>query len=127
MQITDRFIARFAITSIPEPVEIPLSGFESRGQWVASTDIPAEDERASQLDIIYRDDNPPDTDAWDIEPEKFKTFVVPRRDGNDIDSCGYLFDGILAPADARGWYRAKWGYAEPEPVEPAAEEPSEQD
>ncbi len=45
---------------------------------------------------------------------KRSTFVIPRRDGNDIDTVGYLFTGLLHHQDARLWYRAKFGYEQAE-------------
>ena len=126
MQINDRYLNTFKLKFVDSAelfaltaTEIPLSGFEKGGDPCISTDIPPEDERASQLDIIYRDTNPDDAMHYELVGEeaeaKRSTFVIPRRDGNDVDSVGFLFVGLLHQDDARLWYRHKWGY-EPDAV-----------
>ncbi len=125
MQINDRYLNTFKLQFADNAelfaltgTEVPLSGFEKGGDPCISTDIPPEDERASQLDIIYRDTNADDAFHYELTaPEaeaKRSTFVIPRRDGNDIDTVGYLFTGLLHHQDARLWYRAKFGYEQAE-------------
>lgn len=125
MQINDRYLNTFkrqfadmATLAAEEPTEVPLSGFEKGGDPCISTDIPAEEPRAAQLDIIYRDTNPDDAMHYELVGEEAEanrqTFVIPRRDGNDIDTVGYLFTGLLHHQDARLWYRAKFGYEQGE-------------
>lgn len=128
MQINDRYLNTFKLTFADNaelfavvPEERPLTGFERGGDIAISTDIPAEDDRASQIDIIYRDTNRDDALHYELVGEeaqaKRETFVIPRKDGNDADTVGYRFQGLLSAADARLWYRAKFGYEEaPEPA-----------
>lgn len=130
MQITDRYLNTFkrnfadrAALAAIEAEERPLTGFERGGDFCIATDIPPEDERAAQLDVIHRDTNPDDALHYELADEEAEarreTFVIPRRDGNDVDTVGYRFAGLLHPEDARYWYRAKFGYETPEDA-PAA-------
>ncbi len=124
MDITNEFIDAFKVE--PEsPEEISLDGLVGvfgsvikSGQFAISTDIAPEEPRASQLDLIYQDMNPPGTQPWNIDGNLFRTIVIPKKDGNDIDTVMFVFDGIVSARDARLWYRAKWGYeAQPAPAE----------
>lgn len=118
MEISDRFIEKFrkhiasdkglaALTA----KELPLSGFEVPATRVYGTGIDPADTRATQIDIHYRDDNPPETEQWETDPNKIVTFFIPKKDKNDIDQCGYLFGTVLHPEDCVAWYRWKHGYA----------------
>lgn len=118
MQISDKLVERFRLPiasaadlSALQPVEIALSGFEPPGAMIVATDIEEAAPHASQLDILYRDANPSGTEFWDFDAGKVSTFVIPRRDGNDIEEAGYLFSAIISRDDARDWYRGKHGYA----------------
>lgn len=114
MEITEKYLKAFAeLEPLQEPREIPLNGYEKPANILISTDIPPEDKRASQINITYIDVNE-QTEAWEFvyDRTKAKTLVIPQLDGNDIDTVGYEFEGLVTASSARKWYREKFGYFE---------------
>lgn len=94
-----------------KPVEIPLSGYERNCDYIMHTDIDAEDVHATQLNIIYQDENlKAEPFNFKFDRSKVKTLCMPKLDGNDIDTVGYEFEGIISQFDLVKWYRMKWGY-----------------
>lgn len=122
MQITEKYLNRFKLAfATPAdllalvPEEITLSGFEQVASSSITLDLPPDSNLPQAISIIHRDENPDDSELWELDDGKRQTLVIPQPPAG----IGYLFAGLLAPADARLWCRNRLGFeAEQEGSDP---------
>lgn len=111
MQVTEKYLERFASRIYGKPAEIPLNGYEQPATHVISVD----DGNETCLAVTYRD-TWPTPEPW--EPpvpegtENRETFVTIRRIDQTIGKIGYRFAGLITLDDLRAWYRRKEGITE---------------
>ncbi|RYE39641.1 MAG: hypothetical protein EOP21_10440, partial [Hyphomicrobiales bacterium] len=116
MFVSPRYLDRYKLKFANEtdllavaPVELPLHGFEQVGTSSVGLDAPISGEFPEAIGILYQDSNPDDAESWELEQSKRRTFItIPDH------PIGYMFDGLLAPADAKTWFRNRFAIPEPE-------------
>jgi hypothetical protein len=114
MQISQKYLERFAIPVSVEPKKITLNGWEEGGTQAIGVDDPDGHSLA-----ISRWDEWDSDEPWDVQPgaDRRWTFVVPMKDGVPVASSGYEFEGLIKAEDIRTWYRSKLGIVD-QPTEP---------
>ncbi len=113
MFVSEKYLNRFKLAFADpadllalEPEEITLSGFEQAASSAITLDPPEGSDLPHAISIIHRDENPDDSELWELDDGKRQTLVIPQPPAG----IGYLFAGLLAPADARLWCRNRLGF-----------------
>lgn len=110
MFVSPKYLDRFAIKFADDatllalsPEETELRGIERTGSTGIALDAPPGGEYPEVIGILYVDTNPDDSESWELDGSKRKTFVtIPNH------PVGYLFEGLILQTDLQKWFRHKF-------------------